>query len=66
MTFYLLIEMDNAAFEDGPKDELLDCLSRVKDAIRMRGVGCGLRGQVRDINGNQVGGWRIDAEKEDE
>lgn len=62
MRFTLTVDMDNSAFEEEPKLELVDVLERVTAAVMQRGVGVGLEGRVRDTNGNTVGTWRIDAD----
>jgi len=54
------IEMDNAAFDDGPATELARILSELAkccaDDFRL---GVGFDQSVRDLNGNTVGRMRI-------
>ena len=61
MTFTLTVEIDNAAFEDG--DELVRILRRV--ALQVEGEGSRFGSPVvcpvRDINGNTVGEWKVEA-----
>ena len=60
MDFRLKIDMDNSAFEDNPGAELArilrDVASECRDYVDAPAayVGC-----VRDINGNDVGEWKI-------
>lgn len=57
MNFRIDINMDNVAFHDGSEysNELVRLLDCVKEYIEM-----GLtKGNLRDINGNQVGKWLI-------
>lgn len=51
-TFYLEIDMDNAAFEDAPATELGRILEEVADRARKGDLP---PMTLRDINGNKVG-----------
>ena len=54
MRFQLVINMNNAAYEDGFQNELIDNLSGVAEDISE-----GKRhGYIFDINGNRVGYYR--------
>jgi len=55
MEFKLNINMDNAAFEDCPEDELQDLLERVKQRL----AGGVTEGKIVDLNGNCVGEFKI-------
>lgn len=56
--FRVLIQVDNAAFDDGRNHEVARILREVADGLDQDVSG----GNVRDINGNTVGdfGYRID------
>ena len=55
MTFTLSIDMDNAAFDDDPSTELIDCLRRVAAKVCVGTI----QATVLDSNGNTVGSWEI-------
>ena len=52
-TFTLIMECDNAAFEDDINAEAARILRRVADDIEARGIATPL--QLLDANGNSVG-----------
>lgn len=55
MRFHCTVTMDNAAFEEEPLTEL----GRILFEMGVR-IGNGHRdGDLLDVNGNQVGEWRI-------
>ena len=54
MRFHLLIDTDNAAFEDNPT-ELADLLQKTTNAVRMGKT----EGRVVDSNGNSVGSYEL-------
>ena len=58
MKFTMEVNMDNAAFEDSPENELARILSvaaeQVKASYRSR--------TCQDINGNTVGQWNVEDE----
>lgn len=56
MRFTLSFDMDNAAFHDGANTETTRLLREVADDIELDGADCG---ELRDINGNNVGLWAI-------
>lgn len=51
--FYVKIETDNDAFQDGDRRELLQLLQDVRDGLRNGHFS----GTLRDSNGNIVGTW---------
>jgi len=53
------INMDNAAFEDAPADELAAILRRLADRVEGRGVD-ELSLKVMDTNGNDVGRLEVE------
>ena len=55
MEFKLNINMDNAAFDECPEEELQDLLERVKQRL----AGGVTEGKIVDINGNMVGKFEI-------
>jgi len=55
MKFKLNIDMDNAAFDECPEEELQDLLERVKQRL----AGGVTEGKIVDINGNMVGKFEI-------
>jgi hypothetical protein len=63
MNLVLTMSLDNAAFRDGggKRDgvEIARILHRLADTIQGMGVSGGEVGQLRDLNGNAVGAWRI-------
>ena len=65
MIFTLIVDCDNAAFEDDPKYELRRIFKRlvVGDALRDLDVADrrhgANRGPIRDSNGNTVGSWAL-------
>jgi hypothetical protein len=62
MKFKLYVEMDNAAFGEDSGDrgvELARVLRTAAERIERCGVSQGDEGNLRDVNGNRVGGWRV-------
>lgn len=58
--FTLTIDMDNAAFEDGPTLEVARILAALAGRLGYDGnEWLDDEGSVRDTNGNTVGGWTI-------
>ena len=55
MTFTLSIDMNNAAFDDDPSTELIDCLRHVAAKVCVGTI----QAKVFDSNGNTVGSWEI-------
>lgn len=55
MKFNLSIDCDNAVFEDQPATEIARILRSVAHRVTTGGIG----GNVRDLNGNTVGGWAV-------
>lgn len=54
----MIVQMDNAAFEDDPADEVRNLLQQVKSQVEFQQNE--LDGQVlRDRNGNTVGSWAV-------
>lgn len=61
VTFKAEISLENAAFiEAGRADEITRILGVVSRQLQAGAV----NGQIRDLNGNQVGIWTINAESE--
>ncbi len=58
MDLKLIINMDNAAFDDEPATETARLLERVAQQVRDGRESA----PVMDINGNNVGYWEIHAE----
>jgi hypothetical protein len=58
MTFDLKIETDNYAFDDDPRPEVARILREVADRVEHGIIATGYR-NVRDINGNVVGRFRL-------
>ena len=57
-TFKLEIEMENAAFEPAPGEELSRILNAL--AVRLAGMdGLADEGSIMDVNGNSVGKWEV-------
>lgn len=57
MRFNLSIDCDNAVFEDEPATEIARIMATVAERVTEGGIG----GNVRDLNGNTVGGWTVTA-----
>lgn len=59
MTFRLVVKMDNAAFE-APGTELARILRELADDVddQLNDVS-GASANVRDVNGNTVGTWKV-------
>ena len=55
-TFYLMIELDNAAFSEGEGAEIARILREVADRVEGRGRASGTE---RDANGNRVCAWTV-------
>jgi hypothetical protein len=55
MKFTLTIDMNNAAFEDGPEE-----LGRIVIGVGQAIIAGHMPGRVRDFNGNTVGGCQLD------
>jgi hypothetical protein len=60
MTFELTIDMDNAAFEENPRElsDVLEHLAGMIEFVRLP-IAHGSAGGVRDSNGNSVGSWKV-------
>ena len=57
MKITIIIRMDNAAFEEGGEvKRILNDMTRKMDDI----VRPGDNGNLRDINGNAVGSWKVE------
>lgn len=54
-TFQVLIELDNAAFDPEPANELARVLELIAERLRERTDSPEGAGLVRDVNGNTVG-----------
>lgn len=59
MKFTVQFDMDNAAFEENPKDEVLLCLARVESGVRKASFDRFESGLIRDSNGNTIGDWMV-------
>lgn len=57
MRFVLGIDMNNAAFEDNPR-ELVDCIGKVINRLNFEGLEPN-ESIILDSNGNTVGNWKI-------
>lgn len=59
--FKLEIRLDNAAFhdDDGDLDPSYE-IGRILDEMSKKAHLMGVKGSVRDVNGNLVGEWRIE------
>lgn len=67
--FTLNISTDNAAFTENPAAEVARILSDVAHYLTAGHGGYGIRsddGGMRDLNGNTVGRWHLDAPQPDE
>lgn len=64
MAFTLKIETDNAAFDENHGEEVARILREIADNLNFGNV-FGLDGTARDINGNTVGEWTLDAREND-
>lgn len=61
MEFNLAMNMDNAAFEETPGQELSRILKRLASGLIDIAPGDTLEGKIHDINGNKIGTWEIKA-----
>lgn len=63
MRLTLEMSLDNAAFFDaeGGRDgfEVARILHRLADDVEATGITGGERGELRDVNGNTTGHWRV-------
>ncbi len=55
MEFKVTVDMQNAAFDDGPATELSRILKALSKAVQEGADG----GNVFDLNGNKVGSWEV-------
>lgn len=62
MAFILAFETDNAAFDDAPEIETRSILLHVAKMVAHGNVA----GVVHDTNGNKIGRWHFDCEREEE
>lgn len=59
-TFTVKIDTENAAFDDGNRDaEISRILSGIAGAIGAGGIAQGMSQTIRDINGHDVGRWKL-------
>lgn len=58
--FTLKIDTENAAFDDGQTDEIARILRKIADEVEHGGYYPGQSQTVRDINGNDVGRYKLD------
>ena len=56
MKFTMEVNMDNAAFEDSPENELARILSVAAEQVKASYMGRA----CQDINGNTVGQWNVE------
>lgn len=59
MEFNLTMNMDNAAFEETPGQELSRILKRLASGLLDITPADELTGNIHDINGNKIGTWGI-------
>ena len=57
--FQMKIDTDNAAFEDDPGAEVARILRGVADKVE-QGVASGHFQTAFDVNGNDIGRWKLD------
>lgn len=60
-TFSLKIDMENAAFEEHPSQEVRRILLKLVDHLVTYGDGS-TEGHLYDVNGNRVGSWQLELE----
>jgi hypothetical protein len=61
--FTLSFDTDNAAFEDDPRPEIAHILRELADKV-WQWEGYTKHQNIRDINGNVIGTWKLNPEEE--